>query len=70
LIGLAAMKSMVDVSLLDEAESTMSDLAELLDINSQIGDTLVMVKKPIDINLQIGDKLVMVNKLIDINSQT
>lgn len=64
------MKSMVDVSLLDEAESTMSDLAELLDINSQIGDTLVMVKKPIDINLQIGDKLVMVNKLIDINSQT
>ncbi len=64
------MKSMVDVSLLDEAKSTMSDLAELLDINSQIGDTLVMVKKPIDINLQIGDKLVMVNKLIDINSQT
>lgn len=52
------MKSMVDVSLLDEAESTMSDLAELLDINSQIGDTLVMVNKLIDINLQIGDKLV------------
>ena len=45
------MKSMVDVSLLNEAESTMSDLAELLDINSQIGETLVMVNKLI-INAQ------------------
>ena len=37
------MKSMVDGSLLDQAETTMSDLAELLDINAQIGDTLVLV---------------------------
>ena len=58
------MKSMVDVSLLNEAESTMSDLAELLDINSQIGETLVMVNKLIDINAHIADTLVMVNNIM------
>ena len=34
------MKKLVDVSVLDTAESTMSNLAEIMDVNCQVSDTI------------------------------
>jgi len=38
--GLSAMKKLVDVSVLDSAEETMSHLAEIIDINAQVSETI------------------------------
>ena len=39
-VGLSAMKKLVDVSVLDSAEETMSHLAEIIDINAQVSETI------------------------------
>lgn len=36
------MKKMVDPDMIEKSENTMFELAELIDVNKQIGDTLVV----------------------------
>ena len=44
LLGLTTMKKMVDPDMIEKSENTMFELAELIDVNKQIGDTLVITQ--------------------------
>jgi len=54
--GLTTMKKMVDPDMIEKSENTMFELAELIDVNKQIGDTLVITQDQGD-SEQLDDQL-------------